>query len=234
MYHRNNSLVTDTQDRLDEESHIDRAFSRCGYPKWSLTKSKQKRTNNNSKEKEEHKGLVVVPYIKGTSEAISRTFHKYSVKTAMKPVTTVKSLLVHPKDKRELEDTSGVIYKIPCASCNASYIGETSRNFGYRLKEHKKDVESVSSKKIYTRAGRTASLSEFNKSAVTDHAVKENHIIDWKNVSILDKESTDWKRKIKEAIWIKAEKNNMNRDEGGIKISSMYNSLFTAPPPSGH
>ena len=145
MYHRNDSLVSDPQDKLEEEAHIDRAFSRCGYPKWALTKSKQKRAS--IKDKEERTELVVVPYIKGTSEAISRTFRKYNVRTAMKPVNTVKNLLVHPKDKRDLEDTSGVIYRIPCASCNASYIGERSRSVGYRLKEHKKDVEQTTSKK---------------------------------------------------------------------------------------
>ena len=169
---------------------------------------------------------MTIPYVKGMSEALHRTFKKYDISAAMKPV----NILVHPKDKRKLEDNSGVIYKIPCASCDAAYVGETARNFGVRLKEHKKDVDAISSNRPFTRAERKASQSEFNKSAVTDHAVKNNHVIDWENVSLLDRESIDYRRKIRESIWIKQTTNSMNREEGSYRVSPIYNVLFSTPP----
>jgi len=48
-----------------------------------------------------------------------------------------KSLLVHPKDKQEKEEITDCVHKIPCASCEKCYIGETERKFGTRLKEYK-------------------------------------------------------------------------------------------------
>ena len=68
---------------------------------------------------------------------------KHQVPVAMRPVKTFKSLLVHPKHKQEKEEITDCIYKIPCASCEKCYIGETGRKFGTRLKEHKTEVESI-------------------------------------------------------------------------------------------
>ena len=36
-----------------------------------------------------------------------------------------------------MEQRSGVVYEIPCSTCDKSYIGETIRRLGLRLKEHK-------------------------------------------------------------------------------------------------
>ena len=68
------------------------------------------------------------------------------VPVAMRPVKTLKSLLVHPKDKQDKEEITDCVYKISCASCEKCYIGETGRKFGTRLKEHKTEVESITSK----------------------------------------------------------------------------------------
>ena len=46
----------------------------------------------------------------------------------------------------------------------------------YRLQEHRTEVESRT-RRIFTRSLRTSSLTEHNKSALTDHATQENHVI---------------------------------------------------------
>ena len=43
----------------------------------------------------------------------------------MRPHTTLRRLLVHPKDKAELEEQGELVYQIPCKKCGAEYIGET-------------------------------------------------------------------------------------------------------------
>jgi len=48
--------------------------------------------------------LVVLPYVEGTSERIARVMRKHQVPVAMRPVKTLKSLLVQPKDKQEKEE----------------------------------------------------------------------------------------------------------------------------------
>ena len=100
----------------------------------------------------------------------------------MRPLANSRRLLAHYEDKRATENSSGVVYTISCRACQEVYIGETGRNFGYRFKEHKKDVRD---KKMYTRAGRKVSEMEFNQSAIRDYATKHNHVINWDEASIM-------------------------------------------------
>jgi hypothetical protein len=46
------------------------------------------------------------------------------------------------KDKRQINDKTGVVYSIPCLDCNKEYIGETSRCLGTRITEHQKDIKN--------------------------------------------------------------------------------------------
>ena len=71
------------------------------------SKRKQKRDSANRR-------LVVLPDVEGTSERIARVMRKHQViPVAMTPVKTLKSLLVHPKDKQEKEEITDCVYKIP-------------------------------------------------------------------------------------------------------------------------
>ena len=70
------------------------------------------------------------------SEAVARIMRKHNVPVAMKPYKTLKTVLVHPKDKQE-KDLTECVYKVPCANCDKTYIGETGRKFGVRLQEHR-------------------------------------------------------------------------------------------------
>ena len=84
------------------------------------------------------------------------------------------------------------------------YIGETGRTFGTRLEEHKKEVETVTSRRFVE-----------HKSAITNHADRRNCVIDWEGAKEVGKETNRCARWIKEAIWIRNTKPTMNRDEGG-------------------
>ena len=61
--------------------------------------------------------------------------------------------LVHPKDKKSVQESAGVVYSIPFKDCPMVYIGETGRMFEVRQKEHKKDLKRLEGVK-YTRARR--------------------------------------------------------------------------------
>ena len=163
---------------------------------------------------------------------MERVFKKHGIATASKPHTTLRNLLVKPKDKIEKENIAECVYQIPCHHCKSVYVGETSRKMGKRINEHKKEVETLESKK-YTRAERKTSLTEFNKSAVTDHAHRHNHLIDWDNTRILDREGDTRTRQVKEAIWIRKNASVMNRDEGAYKLGTVYNQVLATKPPSG-
>ena len=54
--------------------------------------------------------------------------------------------------------------------------------------------------RVFTRSHRSSSSAESNRSALTDHAVQENHVISWSAASVIDRESDRSTRWIKEAV----------------------------------
>ena len=169
---------------------------------------------------------MVLPYVERVSETVARVFRKHNVPVAMRPVNTLKKFLVHPKDKQHKEETTECVYRIPCGNCDKTYVGETGRKFGVRMKEHKAEVESKSGR-IFTRSQHAANLEVRNKSALTDHAAQQNHVINWSESKILDKEPDRGTRWIKEAISIRKEgQRAMNRDEGSYTLSHVYDKIL--------
>ena len=172
------------------------------------------------------KARVTIPYVKGLSETLQRVFRRHGVATTLRPHKTLKQMLVHPKDKREPRDTSGVVYQIPCSDCSKVYTGETARRYGTREKEHVRDGKEVEGVK-YTRSRRKESVTELHKSAITDHVGQTNHVINWDGVRLPMKESNFDIRGIKEAIAIrKAGAASMNRDAGRHLLSEGYTQLL--------
>ena len=229
---RKNRIVTEEKDKEEEEKRIISALQKCDYPDWCVEKVKSQMVNKSQpKEKKRRvnnaksRGSVVVPYVEGVSERFSRILKGYNISTAMKPHSTLRNQLVHPKDKREPHNSTDVIYSIPCKNCNKTYIGETGRKFGARLDEHKIEVEKVTHN-ICTRASRKASQSTVHKSAITDHVVDNNHVIDWEGAQIVGRECNKYKRWIKEAISIRKAGSTMNRDEGQYHLSHMFDDLL--------
>ena len=78
-------------------------------------------------EKTRWHGYAVVPYVRGDSEAIRRVLTPLKVRVCYKPHRTLRQLLSRPKDPIPDLKKSGVVYKVPCASCSASYIGQSGR-----------------------------------------------------------------------------------------------------------
>merc|ERR1712121_568552 len=81
---------------------------------------------------------VGLPYVRGTSEKLARIFKNHGVGTFHKPFNTLRSILVHPKDKTPDEKKCGVIYEVQCPSCPERYVGETGQTLETRMKEHLK------------------------------------------------------------------------------------------------
>ena len=171
--------------------------------------------------------MVTIPYIKGVTEPLERVFRKHNIATAVRPKTTLRSLLVHPKDKQQDKAKTDCVYRIPCKSCEQVYIGETGRTFGVRLEEHKKEADNFESVK-YTRAQKRQAQKEenLNKSAVTDHIARNNCVIDWEGARVIDREDNRRIRWIKEAVWIRKSTPVMNRDEGDTD-SAMFGITFS-------
>jgi len=137
------------------------------------------------------------------------------------PHRTLRNIVVHPKDKVKDEEKTELIYRVPCKSCCSSYIEKTSKKFGFRIEEHKKEVESFTAG-TQTRASRARESSITHKSAITAHAVEENHVIDWDEAKVVDREAQQQTRWIKEALWIRKTRACMNRYAGSYQLSHMW------------
>ena len=145
-----------------EKNHLRKGLTKCKYPKWALDKV-EKRCNKSTSEvidgannqgttaaqavtsEVKTKGNTVIPYTQGLCESIKKICGRYGIQTHFKGGRTIKNLLVSPKDKDPMVNQSGLIYWYKCGDlgCDDEYIGETSRTFGERYKEHLKAPSSI-------------------------------------------------------------------------------------------
>ena len=208
LLNRAENLVTEDNDKKSELRHVKTALYANEYEPWMLNipkkREKHKKDQNQSNKDKPRPPLIGLPYIKGISEPLERTFKKYGVAVYHKPVNTVRQQLVHPKDPTPKELKSGVIYQIRCKTCNRLYVGETARTLKTRIEEHKKTTSS----------------------AIKEYQSNTGHIIDWENVKVIGKEDQWMKRKIKEAIAIRKDKPSLNRDQGW-DLPPIFNSLLS-------
>ena len=97
--------------------------------------------------------------------------------------------------------------------CSDEYIEESGRLLGARINEHKRAVR----------------LGSSNASAVAQHVEEQDHSINWEGIQILDRESSKFERKVKEAIHIRQRRPALNRG-GGYDLPPIYNSLIPPVP----
>ena len=137
---------------------------------------------------------MTIPYIKGTSETISRILQPYNIRVAHKPTTTLRQLLTNAKDRDEPNNRQGAVYKIKCSDCQASYIGETGRNLNTRRTEHKR----------VTRNG------DANNHIAVHHQLT-NHSIDWDSAQCLTYSTNYFQRLTLESWYTNLEQTPLNR-----------------------
>ena len=87
----------------------------------------------------------------------------------LSPLQTLCQAMSHPKDPIPRCERPGVVYLIPCASCNLCYIGQTSRSLLHCQKEHRAAVRSF----------------DISSSALAQHRLDTGHSIDWDNSKVL-------------------------------------------------
>ena len=148
LQHRAQTICSNPQLLQKEEQHLKKALKNCKYPTWALNRIQMKTKKQNSKQvptnrtnmNNQKKPYIVVPYYSGLSESIKNTGRKFGVQVYFKGGTTIKSLLMTTKDKNPIQKQSGVIYRYQCdrVDCDEECIGESSRTFGERFKEHLK------------------------------------------------------------------------------------------------
>ena len=150
--------------------------------------------------------FVVLPYVRGISERISRVLRNNGVKVCYKPCNVLRTCFPRPKDKPSALQCRGVVYKVGCVECNFVYYGQTDRALETRLKEHKRAV----------RVGD-------NNSKVAQHANQFGHSIDFDHATIVDKARNFHERLFLEAWYSQRDSNAGNEH---IDIPDVYKSLM--------
>ena len=154
---------------------------------------------------------ISVPYFPGLSESFKKIFKYTPVQVCFKGVNTLKSMLMHPKDKISSDQKKDLVYHWECKAdgCNSSYIGETSRALGERVKEHSKSTTSAIVKHCKDFHHPLPSIDDFN---------------------IIDKEPSQITREAKEAIHIRWLDPSLNRNIGKMSIPHCFDNLLGAKP----
>ena len=116
------------------------------------------------------------------------------------PINTIRSLLVHPKDKTPDLQKCGVVYQITCPQ----YVGETGRTLATRMKDH--------------------TSHSTQPTAVGDHCREHGHVINKNNVEVLAREEGWFKCKVREAIEIKTLQPTINRGQG-FDLPAIYSEI---------
>ncbi|XP_013411770.1 uncharacterized protein LOC106174656 [Lingula anatina] len=211
LFHRCETVISDTEDKQTERKKIEKDLLACGYPKWALKQGEKRGKNRHDKEKdamgliEGAKQSIVLPYCQGLSEKLSRVYKKYNIKLHHKPGWTLRQALVKPKDPLTQGEQCGVIYSVKCGTCQGEYIGETGRPLATRMKEHKDSVAKNNW-----------------KSALGEHTCKHpGHHIDFDSLKVIDRENWTFQRKIAEAVHIRTKQPDLNR-QGGYDLPAIY------------
>ena len=133
------------------------------------------------------------------------------IQVCFKGVNTLKSLLMNPKDKISTDQKKDIVYHWECQAdgCNSSYIRETSRALGKRVKEHSKSTTSAILKHCKDFHHPLPSISDF---------------------SIIDKDPSQITREAKEAIHIRRLDPNLNQNIGKMSIPHCCDPLISAKP----
>ena len=143
------------------------------------------------------KGHIVIHCIQGLGESIKKICRKYGIQTHFKGNRTINNILVKPKDKDPLDRQSGAIYWYQCGKLryNEEYIGETSRTFGERHKEHLKEP-----------------------SPIYGHSSQSGHGTNPDNFTIIGREDHGLARTIKDSIYIRVNNPTLSRNGGKYNL----------------
>ena len=218
LSHRASTVCSKPELLQQEKDHLRRALTKCKYPKWALDKV-EKRLNRSTRQAADgdttgvqpatnevkHKGHIVIPYTQGLCESIKKICGRYGIQTHFKGGRTIKNLLVSPKDKDPMVNQSGAIYWYQCGdqACDDEYIGETSRTFGERYKEHLKAP-----------------------SAIHHHSNQTGHPTNHNNFQIIGREGHNLARNIKESIYIRVNNPTLNNNIGKFNLSHIWDRVL--------
>ena len=146
---------------------------------------------------------IVIPYIKGVSEKISRTLQRENIRVSFQPGCTLQQEFPKRKDKLDTNNTRDIVYRINCSACDFS---QTNRALNIRIKEHKRAVQHND-----------------KNSKIAQHVEKCEHRMDFENAIIVSRVENYHERLFLEAWYSQVDTNSGNDH---VDILNIYRSLM--------
>ena len=214
---RAEAVCSEASSLRKERNHICDILEANGYPrkfvKKAIKKKRQEPQTEADEEPRAEKMYAKVPYVPGISEQIAKILRPKGIQVAHSS-GRLRGRLVRVKDRLDPRKSKGAVYRISC-SCGSCYIGESGRPKNVRLKEHVADLKFARLDKSATARHFAACGGEMNPLDAETLAI-EGH---WK------------RRKVREAIEIKQARASINNDEGGVRLSPIWDILINRDRP---
>ena len=171
-----------------EMDHLGKVLRYNNYPKWMIeqfgknTHPAEPLIDPDTGNEVKKTSFISAPYFPGLSESFKQLFKYTHIQVCFKGQNTIKSMLMHPKDKINPSLKKDIVYQWSCTdpSCKSSYIGETCRSPGEHVKEHSK---------------------EGTNSAIYQHCITKGHPLPKVDqFKVIDQEKSQITREAKEVI----------------------------------
>ena len=121
LYHRSHTLASTTALQSKEDKRIHNALKDNGYPRRFIHRIanqvrsqlpivKTEQSYQNTIQETKPTAVITLPYLQGLSEASRRILGEHKIEVRFKPHTTLRQILVKPKDPIPITSRKGVVY----------------------------------------------------------------------------------------------------------------------------
>jgi len=157
---------------------------------------------DNNTQAENRTDTLCIPYVRGASDRLRKQMAQEGVNVIFKRCQTLGKYLINGGPPRN-DRRKNVIYKIPCATCDFCYVGETSQWFDERESQHKRSMRNCDS----------------NNGIYMHIAKHPDHAIAWEKTTFLDYDRNFYARRMKESLYIDifSKTGTMNLEDGMYK-----------------
>ena len=159
--------------------------------------------------KPDKRATCVLPFHPATRE-LGAFLQRKNVKVYFKSGRTSYNIL-RSQPPTDIMQRTGVVYNLHCNECPAQYIGQTGRRLDTRVREH----ESAARK------------GDVFHSAIAEHLATNNHALDRDSITVLDHDSNDRRRCIKETVQIVRNHDSLlAQNYSSTPISSVWHNVI--------
>ena len=213
LTNRAQNVCSSSELLAEEMDHLGKVLKYNHYPKWIIDQHRRNSSEGRLIDLEtgnEVKKSVFIsaPYFPGLSESFKQLFKYTPVQVCFKGQNTIKSMLMHPKDKVDPSLKKDIVYQWSCtkSNCKSSYIGETSRSLCEWVKEHSnKGSNSAIYHHCSTKGCPPPNIDQFK---------------------VIDQEKSQIAHEAKEAVHILKLDPEVNRNVGKMVIPHVFDSLL--------